>query len=337
MPNMFSKVVNSVIDSVPFLRDATVIQLHRKGILGMNKRNAQYISPNNARYLFPLVDDKLKTKQLAIEHGVNVPTLLGVIDNQHDVSMLGELVGGLDSFCIKPAKGSGGKGILIIARKEGDQFFRTNGQPISISDIERHVSNILAGLFSLGGATDVAMMESLIVVEPEFKNYSYEGVPDIRVIVFRGVPVMAMMRLSCAASHGKANLHQGAVGVGIDMATGNAVNAVQLDKPVKFHPDTKQDLMQLSIPHWHQLLELACECADMTGLGYLGVDLVIDANMGPVLLELNARPGLSIQIANNTGLVPRLKAVEAIKRLERMSVVKRVAFACENFTSKPML
>lgn len=334
---MLAKLANKIIDGIPLVRDMAVVQLHRKGILGMNKRNAQYISPNNARYLFPLVDDKLQTKKLAIENGVNVPTLLGVIDNQHDVSMLSELVGGLDSFCIKPAKGSGGKGILIIARREGDQFFRSNGQPISMSDIERHVSNILAGLFSLGGATDVAMMESLIVVEPEFKNYSYEGVPDIRVIVFRGVPVMAMMRLSCAASHGKANLHQGAVGVGIDMATGSAVNAVQRDKPVKYHPDTEQDLMQLNIPHWHQLLELACECADMTGLGYLGVDLVIDANMGPVLLELNARPGLSIQIANSAGLVPRLKAVEGLSRPERMSIKRRVEFAGKHFSAKPLL
>lgn len=334
---MLSFVVNGLIDRIPFVRDFSAVQLHRMGILGMNRRNAHYISRHNARYLFPLVDDKLQTKKLAIEHGVQVPTLLGVIDNQHDVGLLAELIGDLGSFCIKPAKGSGGKGILVIARREGDQFFRSNGQPISMADIERHVSNILAGLFSLGGATDVAMMESLIVVEPEFKNYSYEGVPDIRVIVFRGVPVMAMMRLSCAASHGKANLHQGAVGVGIDIDTGAAVNAVQLDKPVKYHPDTQQDLMQLTIPHWHPLLELACECADMTGLGYLGVDLVIDANMGPVLLELNARPGLSIQIANSAGLVPRLKSIEGLSRPERMSVKDRVEWAGKQFSAKPVL
>lgn len=304
------------------------------GVMGMNKRNISYISRYNPRSLFPLVDNKLLTKQLALSHEVTVPPLIGVIENQHDVHKIQDIIADQTSFCVKPVKGSGGKGILVVAKREGDLFFRTNGQSLGLSDLQRHVSNILAGLFSLGGAADTAMIENCIQIDDTLKRYSYEGVPDIRVIVFKGLPVMAMMRLSCADSHGKANLHQGAIGVGLDIASGRAVNAIQRDQPILIHPDTKEDLLQLQLPHWDQLLSLACACSDMTGLGYLGVDLVIDQHLGPMLLELNARPGLSIQIANNCGLLPRLRAIERQSKPERWSIEKRLRFAQTNFAAQ---
>lgn len=310
-------------------------ELSRLGIMGMNRRNISYISRYNDRSLYPLVDDKLKTKRLALENGVRTPELLGVVDNQHDVSSLARLLGSLSAFCMKPAKGSGGKGILVVIRSDDGVLHRSNGQPLSMNDIERHASNILAGLFSLGGATDVAVIESLIRVDPMFQRFSFEGVPDMRVIVFRGFPVMAMMRLSCASSKGKANLHQGAVGVGIDINSGRAVRAVQKDKPILTHPDTGQDLMALQIPHWQELLELACACYDMTGLGYLGVDLVLDREHGPMLLELNARPGLSIQVANGAGLLPRLRRIEGITHPMRMSITDRIRYSRQHFIAEP--
>ena len=304
------------------------------GILGMNRRNISYISRYNPRYLFPLVDNKLKTKEMALEWGVQVPDLITVIDSQHAVDDLGKDQLGDKGFCIKPAKGSGGKGILVITKVEGEEYFRSNGQPMGITEIRRHVSNILAGLFSLGGAMDVAVVESLINFDPSLKGYTFEGVPDVRVIVFRGIPVMAMIRLSCAASHGKANLHQGAIGVGLDIASGVAVKAVQHDREVEVHPDTKKVLADLKVPAWQQLLELACACYDMSGLGYLGVDLVLDADRGPILLELNARPGLSIQIANGEGLLPRLRLIESLKKVDRMRIDQRISYAQEHFSGK---
>ena len=305
--------------------------LRAQGVLGMNERNVRYISKYNSRHLFPLVDDKLKTKHLAIKADVKVPGLIGVIKSQHDVPSIAALTENLKGFCVKPAKGSGGKGILVIGQVSGGRYYKTNGQEIPVQEVKRHISNILAGLFSLGGQTDVAVVEQLIEVDPVFKRYTYEGVPDLRVIVFRGFPVMAMMRLSCAASHGKANLHQGAVGVGIDIGNGHALRAVQNGKVVTRHPDTGQSLVDLRIPRWGELLQLACACYDMTGLGYLGVDLVLDKNHGPLLLELNARPGLSIQVANNTGLSPRLKRISSLQSAEGFSLLERIAYARNHF------
>jgi len=305
--------------------------LSAHGVMGMNRRNVVYIGRYNPRSLFPLVDDKLKTKTLAVENGVTVPRLLGVVERQHDVRNIAKLVSQESAFCIKPVKGSGGKGILVIARSQDGKYYKTNGQSLDVSELQRHVSNILAGLFSLGGATDVAMVESCIRVDGSLSNYSYEGAPDIRVIVFQGIPVMAMMRLSCSESNGKANLHQGAIGVGLDMASGTAVNAVQNDNRIDTHPDTQQRLADLCLPQWRRLLSLACACYDMTGLGYLGVDLVMDEQHGPMLLELNARPGLSIQIANNQGLIPHLQKIEAIRHPERWPIEQRVSYAQTHF------
>lgn len=308
-------------------------QLANQGVLGMNRRNHSYIARYNPRHLYPLVDNKLKTKRLAEEYSVRVPKLVGAIENQHDIILLDSLVAKLQGFCIKPCKGSGGKGIIVITGRDARGFIKANGQVITAENLHRHISNILAGLFSLGGKPDIALIETLIHADERMTAFTYEGVPDLRVIVFCGFPVMAMMRLSCKASGGKANLHQGAVGVGIDIKTGAAVNAIQNGANIKVHPDTQQELSALQVPAWQELLELACGCYDMTGLGYLGVDLVLDRDLGPLLLELNARPGLSIQIANKAGLLPRLQAVEQLKKIERYSNLERVAFAREHFAA----
>lgn len=307
-------------------------KLASKGVLGMNRRNISYISRYNPRHLYPLVDDKLQTKEIALESGVTVPDLIGVIREQHQVNNLIEMIADAPGFCIKPAHGSGGKGILVVTRNDEEGFHKANGQLISLGDLERHVSNILAGLFSLGGRADVAIIEALIEFDDCFTGFSYEGVPDTRVIVFRGFPVMAMMRLSTTDSNGKANLHQGAVGVGLDIGNGSALRAVQFDQPVLLHPDTGTNLHTLTVPHWEQLLLLAVSCYEMSGLGYLGTDIVLDRRKGPMLLELNARPGLSIQVANGEGLLPRLQQIEALGKRHRMNAEQRVNYAREHFS-----
>ncbi|QIY86994.1 alpha-L-glutamate ligase-like protein [Aeromonas hydrophila] len=304
--------------------------LSQAGILGMNKRNHSYISRYNPRRLYPLVDDKLKTKRIALDAGVTVPELIGTIREQHDVTRITELVKDWPGFCIKPARGSGGKGILVILRQQEGSFYKPNGSASTGQDLERHVSNILAGLYSLGGKPDVALVEGLINFDDVFDGYSFEGVPDARVIIFKGFPVMAMMRLSTAASDGKANLHQGAVGVGLCLRTGRALRAVQFGSPLRHHPDTGLDLYDLKVPHWDTLLTLAASCYEMSGLGYIGTDMVLDKFRGPMLLELNARPGLAIQIANGRGLVPNLKTIEKLGQV-KMNVEQRVNFAKDHF------
>lgn len=220
---------------------------------------------------------------------------------------------------------------MIDGRRKG-LYRKANGQPVDAQSLEHHVSNVLAGLFSLGGQPDKALIEYRVEFDPVFHAIAFQGVPDIRIVVFRGVPVMAMVRLPTRMSDGKANLHQGAIGAGIDLGRGVTLSGVWRNAVLDEHPDTGEPVTGVQIPHWQRLLEIAARCWELTGLGYVGVDLVLDARLGPLVLELNARPGLNIQIANRAGLLPRLRRIEA-NDLAGAPVGERIDFARRAFAA----
>jgi len=305
-------------------------QLARMGVLGLNRRNAEYTLRYNPRRLYPLVDDKLATKQLAQRAGIAVPELYGVVEENHQVRSLAEILEQYSDFVVKPAHGSGGDGILIISGRLRQKYREANGLLMSREELGYHVSNTLSGIYSLGGQPDRALIEYRVQPDPLFEAISYQGVPDIRVIVFLGVPVMSMVRLPTRMSGGRANLHQGALGAGIDITNGITLTAVWRNDIVTEHPDTGNTVAGVKVPGWETLLRLASRCYQITGLGYQGVDIVLDKDKGALILELNARPGLNIQIANHSGLLPRLNLVEQNhKRLN--GVEERVAFAQKHF------
>jgi alpha-L-glutamate ligase-like protein len=305
-------------------------QLTRMGVLGLNRRNAEYTLRYNPRRLYPLVDDKLRTKKLAQDAGMAVPELYGVAEENYQVRTLPEMLEQHSDFVVKPAHGSGGDGILVIFGRSRQMYRNANGSLLSREELCYHVSNILSGVYSLGGQPDRALIEYRVQIDPLFGVISYQGVPDIRVIVFLGVPVMSMVRLPTRMSGGRANLHQGALGAGIDIKNGITLTAVWRNGIVGEHPDTGNAVMGVKIPNWEALLRLAARCYQLTGLGYQGVDIVLDKDKGPLILELNARPGLNIQIANRSGLLPRLSLVEQNHKALN-GVEERVAFAQEHF------
>lgn len=311
-----------------------VNQLRRNGVIGMNRRNAEFLLPYNARRLYPLVDDKLQTKQLALAAGIDVPPLYGVVEIERQVRELPGMLAEHRDFVIKPAHGSGGQGILVIDDQRKGRYRKPGGNWIDGSSLRHHVSNILGGVYSLGGQQDKALIEYRVRFDPVFERISYLGVPDIRIVVFLGVPVMAMVRLPTRLSGGRANLHQGAIGAGIDIKTGETLSAVWFNDIIDEHPDTGNTVSGVTIPHWHKLLELASRCHDLTGLGYIGVDFVLDASKGPLMLEMNARPGLNIQVANHSGLYARLKRVEQEKAAGQLVTTEsRIGFAKDHFST----
>lgn len=309
-----------------------ISRLRHRGVIGMNRRNAEFLLPYNPRRLYPLVDDKLKTKQLALAAGIDVPPMYGVIEIERQVRELPALLSGHRDFVIKPAQGSGGQGILVISDRRKGHYRKPNGVLIDEPGLRHHISNILGGVYSLGGQQDKAIIEYRVQFDPVFEAVSYLGVPDIRIVVFLGVPVMAMVRLPTRISDGRANLHQGAIGAGVDIRTGKTLSAVWLDQIVDEHPDTGNPVSGIVIPHWPKLLELASRCFDLTGLGYLGVDFVLDASLGPLMLEMNARPGLNIQLANHDGLYHRLMQVEQAAP-QLVTTGSRIAFAKDRFAA----
>ncbi len=280
------------------------------GILSMNSRNSDYISKYNPRKNFPLVDDKIITKELAEAAGIPSPPVFELIEFPSQTIDFAERMLVHDEFVVKPAKGSGGGGIIVINGRTAKGFRRSSGKIMSFDDMRYHLTNILSGLYSLGGQTDKAIIQYRVHPDSFFSQMTTSGVPDVRVIVYRGVPIMGMLRLPTRESDGKANLHAGGIGVGVRIADGLTTHGVYRGEPILMHPDTNAPITGLTIPSWDTILHMSSRFYGITGLGYLGVDIVIDRDKGPMMLEVNARPGIAIQVANQRGLKERLKLVD---------------------------
>ncbi|NNL66754.1 MAG: alpha-L-glutamate ligase-like protein [Myxococcales bacterium] len=299
-------------------------------MLGINGRNAGYTLRWNRREFYPRVDDKLQTKALCEAAGVPIARTLAVARYQHEVRQLGAALEPFKSFVLKPTHGAMGNGILVITAREGDRFQRPSGRFVTLQDLLFHASSIVSGLYALGGQPDVALVEERLEVHPDMRAIAVEGVPDVRIVIYRGVPVMGMTRLPTRSSGGRANLHQGAIGAGVDLETGRIHHAVHEGRAVARHPESGGEILGVAVPQFDVLLHAALLATDQTELGYVGADLVTDAARGPVVLELNARPGLAVQLANGAGLRPRLDAVDRhlekdMPLEERLQLGRRIA------------
>ncbi len=297
-------------------------ELRRAGIVGINRRNGDFVLPANPRSYFPRVDQKHLTKKICQAVGIAVPETYALIESYGDVRKFLELSGNRPEFVIKPAAGSAGRGIVVVARHDGAKFLTSSGQSYTLPDLRYHISAVLSGLYSLGGKPDLTIIERRIVCHEAFARISEGGTPDVRVVLYRCVPVMAMVRLPTRASRGKANLHQGAAGAGIDLRSGRTFGGVCMDRAIGRHPDTGYLIDGIQVPFWPALLQSAMKLADGLDLGYIGVDFVVDAGLGPVVLEANARPGLNIQVANRRGLGPRLDYLDSLPP-ERLQATAR--------------
>ena len=283
-------------------------------VLGINRRNRNYIMFYNPRGRYPLVDNKLKTKELLSGNDIPTPKLFFSVKNYYDMRHFDE-IDSLDSFVIKPANGSQGRGIIVISGRDGENWRMITGGTVSTADLKYHVSNILSGLFSMGSDTDDAFFEAFVDSHEVFDKVSSRGVPDIRIILYRGIPIMSMLRLPTFESGGKANLHQGGVGAGVCLSKGRTFGGVHHDKFITKHPDTGIPIEGITIPFWEDILRISIRAYSIFRMGYFGIDFAIDQKTGPTIFELNARPGLSVQIANRKGLRPRLDGVDRILKV----------------------
>lgn len=279
----------------------------------MNYRNA-LIARYNPRMAIKGVNNKFETKELLAAAGVPVPRTLSLIEAR-DQLLSFDFNSLPDAWVVKPNHGRRGEGVLLIVGREGEAWRQASGKLITTVEMRNHISHILDGEMSLEGAhQDAALIEPLIRTHPDFARLVPFGLPDIRIICFRSIPLMAMTRLPTIESGGRANLHQGAVGAAIDFISGEIFRAVQGSKVVEHHPSTGERLIGEKIPFWSAVVKAATLCSAPLDLGYVGVDLVIDANEGVKVLECNAFPGLEIQNINAAGLADRVK--KARKRLE---------------------
>ena len=307
-------------------------------VLGLNARNRLFLSSNKKEGR-KIADSKLQTKRFLRRAGLPTPKILATFHNSQKINDFAwETLP--DNFVLKPSKGFGGQGVLIVKKKAkwAGEWYLMDGSLIRTQDLRFHALEILAGRFSLHNTPDVAFIEERIKIQKIFAKYVWHGTPDIRVIVFNKVTVAAMLRLPTRESQGKSNLHQGAIGVGIGLATGITTYGVLDGQFIKFIPGTKRKINGLKIPQWDKILTLAVKAQGaVPSLGYFGVDILLDKERGPMILELNARPGLEIQNANLAPLKKRLERVEGleIKDAEHGVKIAKALFA-ERFADRVM-
>ncbi|MFH1012407.1 MAG: tyrosine/phenylalanine carboxypeptidase domain-containing protein [Candidatus Peregrinibacteria bacterium] len=302
---------------------------HNPGVLGINARNLLYIRAFNPKKAIMLADSKIKTKNFLSARGIPVARMYGAITNKKELGKF-DWNSLPNSFVVKPNSGFGGEGIVIIKSRKGANWVDGQGKLITQEELINHVNDILEGRYSIVDLADAALFEELLVAPPPFDTMAHKGLPDIRVVVHNLIPVMAMLRLPSETSQGKANVHLGGIAVGIDIAKGELTHVIQHNKPINGVPGFG-DVRGMKIPYWEDILLIASKTQQATNLGFAAVDLTLDKTAGPVLLEINARSGLTVQVAN---LAPLRKRLERIQGIKVATPEKGVRIAREIFGQK---
>lgn len=272
-------------------------------VLSMNDRNRNFVNKYNDKNLLKLAIDKLQSKQALEAEHIPCPATLAMCRNQAEIEPLLKQIENQQEFVLKPNKGFGGNGILILEKaKNNDGFVTKSGRPYSVTALKKHIGEILYGHFSQDGNEDDAFVEPLIKQHRSLAKIAPLGLCDIRVIVVNGRLISAMLRVPTSGSDGKANLHQGAVGVAINIETGAIQRALLHGFEITHHPDLNIAFKDIKIPFWDQIREISAQCYIAVPLGFMGVDICLDETHGPLVLEVNGRPGLEIQNVQNAGM-----------------------------------
>ncbi|MBI4267988.1 MAG: hypothetical protein HY662_04300 [Chloroflexi bacterium] len=269
--------------------------------LGMNLRNFLIREANPLESLH-LVKEKTSFKRILQNNDIPTPQTYDEIHDFSDLVLIGSFP---EEFVIKPNRGFGGKGIILL-RREGDRFVNPSGDRFSDHDLKRHIRKILDGDFSGYIEKDIAIIEERIYPSERLQFKNAYGLPDIRVLCFQATPIMAMLRYPTFQSKGKANLAAGGIGIGIDVDSGRP-NYIHFkgttDEPTLEDLEITETFV---MPKWEEMKDIASVCSRISNLGITGVDLILDANDRIRVLEVNGRPGLEIQNINERSLLDKL-------------------------------
>ena len=283
--------------------------------LSLLSRNRDYIAKYNQKLLFPIID-KFNLKDQFDKWHVPTAQLYAVLSRENDIDPFIERTFQEEEFAngfvIKPSNSFGGRGIVVVKGITDNGTFLIGSEQYHGKALIDHIRKIMQGEFLTSqttGQNDVVLIEELIIPDEDFGALGY-GLADIRVIVFRGIPVMCMARVPTKASEGLANLKQGAIGAAISIETGIITRAEYKRNPITIHPDTGMKLPDFKFDNWTEILAVACLAQKSTALGYAGIDIVLDNKDRVLVLEANKRPGLEIQNINLSALLHRLEYIE---------------------------
>lgn len=277
-----------------------------QNVVGINHRNLGFVYPNNKRKYFKLSDDKSVCKAHLKEYDIPTTVTYAIVKSLGEMKDKWEEVSKKHNcIAIKPAKGRGGGGILILQKLNDNEWQSPSGKMYNQELILNHIANIIFGVFSFG-SDDKTILEYCIKNHEFFRNIYPIGIPDVRIISLKDKIILGMIRIPTDKSDGKGNLHQGALGVALDIKTGRIGQGFDGNKYISVHPDNEVKFEGLLVPQWDEIIAISKKTAKSLPLKYLGIDIVLDDNLGPLVIEVNVRPGLEIQNVNKIGLMEQL-------------------------------
>lgn len=187
----------------------------------------------------------------------------------------------------KPTFGVGGRGIRV--------FQRTNDGFVEAASGERLTAELLTTL-----AADDYLAQEGIVQHPLLDAIYPHAINTFRIVTecdghAQAKVLLAVLRMGSGGGHVD-NASSGGLYVRVDPATGVlGEKALRFDQTaVTEHPDTGFRFGGYRIPMWEELAAFACSLAlKYRELRYVGWDIAC-SEQGPVLIEGNNGPGMSI-------------------------------------------
>ena len=92
------------------------------------------------------MDDKLQTKKIALDGSIAVPTLCGTLGTEYQAKHIGSMLEPYADFAIKPSRGSGGEGILVITGRSKRLYRKADGTLLPPEEINYHLFNIISDM-----------------------------------------------------------------------------------------------------------------------------------------------------------------------------------------------
>lgn len=266
--------------------------------MGMNLRN-HLIREANSLFSLSLAKDKIRFKEILQKNNIATPETYFEINNFTDLKKIKNFH---DQFVIKPNHGLGGNGILVLEKRDG-YFVNPSNDVYNKEMVWIHLKKILDGEYSGLTEYDQVLIEERIHPSKKIVFQDAVGLPDIRLICLNYEPVLAMMRYSNKRSKGRANLSAGAMGIGIDIATGRFNHLHVKNEKAPLSLSDFSIPADFVMPKWEEMKAVARRASEISGLSFSGVDVILSHEDKVMVLEINGRPGIEIQNINERSLL----------------------------------
>ena len=214
---------------------------------------------------------------------------------------------GQRQLMLKPVFGRSGIGIVLVERKESGIVVRVRGTEVPLSDFQLEYP---------------VFLQEVIRQHPAIAaiwNSSVNTMRIITMLTIRGEVII----IGCAMRFGVGqsivdNWSAGGVAAGIDTETGRLRKYAgdMFGKQHTQHPSSQFTFDGFQIPEWPAILDAARAIQKELPFSKIaGMDLCLDENAKPVLIEINGLPDWTVPEQLNGPMLANPQILKALRRI----------------------